>query len=227
MCGRFITTGTWDEYQKYLSILPPEIEKRNGPIPNYNVAITSEQEVIARDADGEVTIEKAVWDFVPEWMKDTSKKTGAIFNAKGEGAANKPFYRTALNSSRCLIPATGYYEFTGSSGSKQPWLVHLPEEGSRFEPFAFAGLVAPNPHSDTITFVIFTLPAHEKVAHLKKRMPVILRPEAVAAWLDSATGKDEAVELMQENRAADLEFYAVSKAVGNVKNKGAELIERA
>jgi len=224
MCGRFITTGTWAEYRRYLNILPAEVDARNGPEPNYNVAPTSELEIIVRDGDENV-IAPVVWGLIPLWAKDS--KIRAQINARGETVAEKPFFRTAFEHRRCLIPATGYYEWRTENKVKQPYLIHLPGDAPTFEPFAFAGVSAYNKALDTTTFAIVTLDADPSVAEIHNRMPVILKPDALEAWMDPATGKDDALDLLQQNRGPDLVYYAVDKAVGNVRNKQPELIEPA
>ena len=224
MCGRFITTGTWAQYRKYLDILPPEVENRNGPAPNYNVAPTEELEILTRGRDG-LAVRSVKWGLVPHWAKDT--KVRMQINARGETAAEKPFFRTAFEHGRCLVPATGYYEWRTEDGEKQPYLLHLPGETPVFEPFAFAGLMSYNRNLDIATFAIVTLPAAAPVMPVHDRMPVILKPDALTAWMDPATDRAAAVDLLQDNRGDDLVYHPVSKAVGNVRNKDPELIERA
>lgn len=222
MCGRFITTGTWAQYRKYLDVLPPEIEKRNGPTPNYNVAPTEELEIVTHGRDGPA-VRSVKWGLVPHWAKDA--KMRMQINARGETAAEKPFFRTAFEHGRCLVPATGYYEWRSEDGVKQPYLIHLTGDAPVFEPFAFAGLMSYNRNLDIATFAIVTLPAAPSVMPVHDRMPAILKPDALAAWIDPATDQATALDLLQANRGDDLVYYPVAKAVGNVKNKGPELIE--
>ncbi len=224
MCGRFITTGTWAQYRRYLSILPPEVDGRNGPQPNYNTAPTSELEIITSH-EGEIIVEPVRWGLIPHWAKDS--KVRAMINARGETVADKPFFRTAFEHGRCLIPATGYYEWRTENKVKQPYLIHLRGDAPVFEPFAFAGIMSTNKILDTRTFAIITLAADEGIADIHNRMPVIFKGEVLAAWLDAETGKAEALDLLQQNRGGELVYYPVSKDVGNVANKGPELIEQA
>ncbi|WP_419908815.1 SOS response-associated peptidase [Hoeflea sp.] len=222
MCGRFITTGTWEEYRKYLSILPPEVERLNGPQPNYNIAPTSELDIIVRQEDA-VAIQPVTWGLIPHWAKDS--KTRAMINARGETVADKPFFRTSFEYGRCLVPATGYFEWKSEGKEKQPYLIHLPGDAPVFEPFAFAGIMSRNKALDTVTFAIVTLAADPSVSHLHGRMPVVLNNDVLDAWMDPETGKAGALELLQHNRGADFIYHPVTKAVGNVRNKGPELID--
>ena len=150
-----------------------------------------------------------------------------MINARGETVADKPFFRTAFEHGRCLIPATGYYEWRTENKVKQPYLIHLPGDAPVFEPFAFAGIMSTNKVLDTRTFAIITLAADEGIANIHNRMPVIFKGDVLDAWLDAETGKAEALDLLQHNRGGELVYYPVSKDVGNVANKGPELIEKA
>ncbi|MEM6460641.1 MAG: SOS response-associated peptidase [Pseudomonadota bacterium] len=222
MCGRFIITGTWEEFRRYMNILPPEVAGRNGPEPNYNVAPTSELEIVVRE-DKSIGIETVPWGLVPHWAKDS--KIRPMINARGETVAEKPMFRTAFEYGRCLIPANGYYEWHTENGAKQAYLIHLDGDAPAFEPFAFAGIMARNRNLEKTSFAIVTLAAHPSISHLHDRMPVVLKPDALKAWIDPDTGKSEALDLLQQNRGADFVFHRVSNAVGNVRTKGPETIE--
>ena len=222
MCGRFITTGTWEEYRRYMNILPPEVSSRNGPEPNYNVAPTSLLDIVVNGKDG-IAIETVTWGLVPHWAKDN--KIRAMINARGETVAEKPFFRTAFEYGRCLIPANGYFEWRTEGKEKQPYLIHLPGDAPGFEPFAFAGIMSRNKNLETTSFAIVTLAAHASVEQLHARMPVVLDPEALKAWIDPDTDKADALELLQQNRGADFIYHPVTKAVGNVRTKGPETID--
>ncbi|MEX3010408.1 SOS response-associated peptidase [Hoeflea sp. TYP-13] len=222
MCGRFITTGTWEEYRRYMNILPPEVEKRNGPQPNYNVAPTSDLEIVTAGDNG-ITIERVTWGLVPRWAKDG--KTRPMINARGETITEKPFFRTAFEHDRCLIPANGYFEWHTKGNVKRPYFIHLPGDAPVFEPFAFAGIMSRNKNLGTVTFAIVTLAAHASVSQLHSRMPVVLKGDALAAWMNPDTQKSDALGLLQKNRGADFVYHPVSRAVGNVRTKGPETIE--
>ena len=221
MCGRFITTGTWAEYRRYMDILPPEVEELNGPIPNYNVAPTTELDILTHH-DGQLSVRSVKWGLVPHWAKDN--KIRAMINARGETVAEKPFFRTAFEYGRCLIPANGYYEWKTENKIKQPHLIHLPGDAPSFEPFAFAGLMAYNKALESTSFAIITLAASTQISDLHDRMPVILKNDVLSAWMDPQTGKEAALEILQSNRGEDLTHFPVSKSVGNVQNKSPDLI---
>lgn len=208
-----------------MNILPEEVDGRNGPEPNYNTAPTSTLDIVTSH-EGEIGIESVKWGLVPHWAKDN--KVRLMINARGETVAEKPFFRTAFEYGRCLIPATGYYEWLvldKKTKDKQPYLIHLPGDAPTFEPYAFAGIMSYNKVLDTRTFAIVTLAATDNISHIHDRMPVILKENAMSSWMDGETSKADALDIMQENRGTDLVFHPVSKDVGKVANKGPELID--
>lgn len=204
-----------------MNILPPDVSARNGPQPNYNVAPTSDLEIVVRKDDG-IAVDQVTWGLMPHWAKDS--KIRPMINARGETVAEKPFFRTAFEHGRCLVPANGYFEWHTQDKVKQPYLIHLPGDAPAFEPFAFAGIMSRNKNLDTVTFAIVTLAAHPSVAHLHARMPVVLNRETLSDWMNPDTAKADALELLHQNRGADFVYHPVSRAVGNVNTKGPETI---
>ncbi len=102
--------------------------------PNHDIAPAQEILAISQDA-GENRLDKFHWGLVPFWAKDVSIGNRMI-NARVESIAEKPSFRDAFKSRRCLIPADGFYEWQGEKGKKQPVFIALPDR----KPFAFAGL---------------------------------------------------------------------------------------
>ena len=123
------------------------------------------------------------WGLIPFWAKDTSIGNRLI-NARGESAAEKPAFRAAFKSRRCLVPADGFYEWKKRKGDqKQPYLVRN-ADGS---PFAFAGLWESwtGPEGEIIeSCTILTTDANDLTQPIHDRMPVILKPEDYDLWLD-------------------------------------------
>ena len=148
-----------------------------------------------------------------------------MINARGETVAEKPFFRTAFEYGRCLIPANGYYEWKTRDKVRQPYLIYLPGQPPSFEPFAFAGIMSRNKTLETTSFAIVTLAADPSVADLHARMPVVLKPDVLERWMDPQTSKADALELLQQNRGADFVHHPVDRVVGNVRSKGPENID--
>jgi putative SOS response-associated peptidase YedK len=121
------------------------------------------------------------WGLVPSWAKDLSVGTQMI-NARAETVAEKPAFRQALEKRRCIVPATGFYEWQGAPGQKQPYAITFPDQPV----FGFAGLWErwrPAEGEPLDTFTIVTTDANESVASIHDRMPVILSPHDADTWL--------------------------------------------
>ncbi len=223
MCGRFARYSLSRELERYFNALPPPFEIQ----PNYNVAPTQEIPVIVLQED-ERHIKKRHWGLVPFWAKDISIGSRMI-NARVETVTSKPAFRAALKQRRCLIPADGFYEWQGKSGSKQPYYFHLPSG----EPFAFAGLYeiwedkeAPPEAGPYKSCTIITTDASESVKDIHNRMPLILKPEAYDAWLDPGNKEPAKIEeLLKTAYVKELKRYPVSKLVNQAGNNKKECME--
>ena len=222
------------------------------PEPDYNVAPTVsvpavfERAVRSADADadagpGEVRRRLAplTWGLVPSWAKDRSIGSRLI-NARIESVAEKPAFRKAFAARRCLLPADGFYEWYTPDGhdadsprgkvKKQPFFLHRRDGGL----LVMAGLyeIWRDPTLDREddaawlrTCTIITTEATDAAGHIHDRMPMVVRPDAVDAWLDPTLNDPARVLDLLVTDAADLEAYAVSTEVNNVKNNGPELLE--
>jgi len=227
------------------------------PEPDYNVAPTVavpavfERTVRAEDAaspsaTGEVRRRLAplTWGLVPSWAKDRS--IGArLVNARVETVGEKPAFRKAFASRRCLLPADGFYEWytpdghdsdtpggrSGKAGrvKKQPFFLHRRDGGL----LVMAGLyeIWRDPTKDRDddsawlrTCTVITTEATDAAGHIHDRMPMVVRPDVVDAWLDPTLTDPDRVRGLLTSDAADLEAYAVSTEVNSVKNNGPELL---
>jgi putative SOS response-associated peptidase YedK len=165
---------------------------------------------------------------IPAWAKD--EKIGySTINARAETVADKPAFRSAFKSRRCLVVADGYYEWIITGGpkskpTKQPYRIHRPDD----RPFGIAGLWEHWEHDgrtiESCTVIVTS--ANAKLAGIHDRMPCIIPHDEYGLWLDPEfQGRDKLLSLLQPSPDAMFESYAVSPAVGNVKNQGAELLE--
>lgn len=196
---------------------------------NYNVAPTHSVPAIRMDAARNLVANNLHWPFVPPWAKDPKKVGYDTYNAKGEEAASKPMYRKAFRTQRCIVPASGYYEWKKiTPKEKQPYYFTL-RSG---EPLAMAGLW--ETWGDKATgktlesFTIVTTEANELIAeiHDKKRMPVLIPREAWSIWLDPTLQEPEVPQSMIVNTPSEMwQRWPVSKAVGNPRNNYPDLIK--
>jgi putative SOS response-associated peptidase YedK len=160
---------------------------------------------------------------VPFWSKEP--KSLAI-NARIESILTKPSFRKPIRSQRCLIPATGFYEWRKEGAGKTPFYIHR-KDG---ELFAFAGIFDEWHVGGTDalkTFAIITTSPNDFMAQVHNRMPLILRPEDEDPWLATEPAKaDGLLQSIQPLPPDKMELYQVSSRVNNVRNQGAELVER-
>ena len=220
MCGRYTLTN------------PDEIAARFGLLgftetriePRFNVAPSQQVPVIVEREDGP-TLTTMRWGFQPSWMRTDGQRPPPI-NARSESLLDRPTFRDAVVRGRCLIPADGFYEWQTLPGQrkKQPMYVRL-RDG---EPFAFAGLYVQGPDRIGETCVIVTMAAHETLASIHERMPVMLDRAVERRWLDrTLTDGPAALNLLQPAPPERYEAYAVSSLVSSARNEGPALIERA
>ena len=201
-------------------------------MPRFNVAPTSQVPIIVRNKDGAPEPKVARWGLIPGWWQK-EKPPSMTFNARSEDAAQKPTWRESLRSSRCLMPARGWYEWNADepvrseSGRKggQPYFLFCPGE----KVIAFAGIwsVWRRPGSDpVVSCALLSTKAAPGIAAIHPRMPVVLKPENQAAWLNPATTADGIQKLIADARQ-DLEAYRVGPEVNNVRNDSPKLMEKA
>lgn len=215
MCGRFIEpelVGTdqehsetkIDPFPKNSVIIPPRGPRRFNVAPTQEILIFGKSPLVAMTAR---------WWLVPSWHQGELKDWKATtFNARIEEAQKKPTFRGVWRHGRCLIPAGGYYEWTGENGAKVP---HVIRSDSNENTLWFAGLASR--WNDLLTCTIMTRSANADVDDVHHRMPVILNLAERESWLG---GSDE-VDVLGET--ARLRHYRVDKF--GVREDGLSLIE--
>lgn len=183
MCGRFIDPnlrGTEIEHSE-ISIDP--FARR------FNIKPT--QDVLIREAN-QHGFSWARWWFIPAWHKgDVKGWKATTFNARIEEAAAKPTFRAAWKYGRCLIPAGGYFEWTGVKGQKTP---HFIQSAGNEETLWFAGLTSV--WNDMRTCTILTRTANKHVESVHHRMPVILNSDERDAWIAGTQAKDLGADVL-------------------------------
>lgn len=208
--------GLDEFYQRFFLINAPTVGKFS-----YNVAPTEKLAYI-RNKAGVNEAHEGRWGLEPHWAKSPDKAMGLWHLARSEGAADKPAFRDALRTSRCVVPVDGFYEWQKleDGKTKQPWYFYRADK----QPVLLAGIYARHSWGDS--FAILTTPANTLMANIHERMPVIVSPEDSARWLAPDVTDPSLVEdLMRACPSEWLETHMVSSAVGNVRNDYAELIE--
>ncbi|MBI1980288.1 MAG: SOS response-associated peptidase [Methylocystis sp.] len=204
MCGRFTQHLSWEELQRLADLIG---QPRNLQ-PRYNVAPTTTIEVVRPACAGNELVPMR-WGFAPSWWKKPLRELPATFNARAETIAEKPMFRSAFATSRCIIPASGFYEWTGAKGSKTPHYF----SASDGRPLAFAGVcgacrdVESNARIESATIIVG--PANSWMRRFHDRMPIILNWRDANAWL---TG-DNPGALLQPAPENALREWTVSRRV--------------
>ena len=200
MCGRFAFNFTWAEIHALLELTTPLDQPPDFIAPRYNAAPTQSLPV-ALDTDGRRILRLMRWGLVPSWAKHRAIGNRLI-NARSETARDKPAFRHAFARRRCLVPASGFYEWKRpeptperKAARKQPYFIQLLDAS----PFAMAGMWEQHVDPDgerLTTFTILTTVPNELVAPLHDRMPVILHPGAYDRWLDPGEHDTDALTAM-------------------------------
>jgi putative SOS response-associated peptidase YedK len=191
----------------------------------YNIAPTAEV-LIVLAGDGGPRGVPARWGLIPSWAKDPAIGN-RLANARSETAHEKPSFRTPFRHRRCLIPASGFYEWQAAAsgrGPKQPYYIHPTGE----DLFGFAGLydVWKGPDGPVTSCTILTMDANPLMARIHDRMPLIVPPQRYGAWLDpKATDPAQVRTLILPFSAERMAAHPVSTRVNRASNEGAGLIE--
>ncbi len=224
MCGRYANFLDEQDLLDEFAVAEAAEDARLLP-PSWNIGPMQLAPVVTLapvggDAPRHRRLVAARWGLVPTWAKDSS--LGAkMFNARSETVAEKPSFRAAFAQRRCLVPASGYFEWQAREGGKQPYFIY-PEDES---PLAFAGLWETRKDSDvrTFTFSILTTAARGDLAAIHDRQPVMLRADERIAWMDVDASADELMAVMASPTPA-MATRPVGKAVGNIRNDDPSLI---
>ena len=216
MCGRFYLTASPAEIRKQF-----KLEKMPELVPRYNIAPMQTSPIVVAD-ESVRALHMARWGLVPSWSRDLSPGAGMI-NAPAETLEEKPAYRKAFDSQRCLVPANGFYEWQTRGTKKQPYKIAV-RNGMLI---AFAGLWerwAPEDGEPVTTFTIVTTRASKLVSEVHDRMPVIIAQPDHQRWL---TAPAAAAKRLLVPFAAGLTIGAVGDRVNNIKNDDVSLLQSA
>ncbi len=212
MCGRFalIAPGSAVAEQFALAEAPPLA-------PRYNIAPTQPVAAVRLNARGERELTHFHWGLIPFWAKDPAIG-GRMINARSETVAEKPAFRAAFRHRRCLVPASGFYEWRKLNGGKQPMYLHGADDGL----LAIAGIwerwQSPD-GSEIESCSLLTTTPNDLVAPIHNRMPVILEPADYATWLDPGPEGEAVLQhLLRAFPSEKMAAYPVSTRVNNPRH---------
>ncbi len=212
MCGRYLLTAPVDALAALFGF-----ENRPNLAPNWNVAPTQPAAVVRPTETGRA-LALLRWGLVPAWAKDPAKGPPLI-NARGETVREKPSFRDAFRTGRCLVPADGFYEWKGAGKAKQAYLARPTAT------VAFAGLAASwrGPDGRTIeSFAIVTTEATGRIAEIHHRSPVVVAPDDFEGWLRAPDAA--AADLIRPPPDDLFSVVPVDNRVGDVRQNDPDLI---
>jgi len=226
MCGRFVLNADTQRILKEFDALLLEPYEFS---PRFNIAPTQIVPVIISDENGHRILRGMRWGLIPSWAKDDSLASRLI-NARSETIAEKPSFRSAFRSRRCLVPATGFYEWKSENKVKTPVLIEVAKRPL----FSMAGLWESWEARDESgaktgeiidTFTILTTDANQELKSVHDRMPRILDRKQEKLWIDPYSDSAKLLEWTTvPYTERSFELRPVSRRVNSPQNEGAELI---
>jgi putative SOS response-associated peptidase YedK len=211
VCGRFTQQFSYSDLHAYFEFFGQPLGNLQ---PRYSICPTQDIIVATASPVGGHSLQRMRWGLVPSWWKKSLKELPSTFNARAETVSEKPTFRAAYRSRRCVIPVSGTYEWQDVPGGKQPWYF-TPATGPLF---LVAGLWEEAPHPDdrtrTITSATMVITdANEFVSRYHDRMPVLLDRDTMTGWLSGALGD----ELLKPAAEGLIRAHPVSRRVNNAR----------
>lgn len=210
MCGRFALNENPRKFAEYFH-LSGDLELS----PSWNIAPSTRICSIITDKVGASHLLKMRWGLIPSWAKDATIGN-KLSNARGETIAEKPSFRSAFKYHRCIIPASGFYEWKTEQGVKQPWYISLKSS----EPMAFAGLWEtwhPKEGETVESCCIITITANSLMEPIHDRMPVILDPDQWKTWLSQQEHEaDKLLPLIRSHESKSMQAWPVTRELNRV-----------
>lgn len=225
MCGRVRLASDYSEIKIRLKF------DQEAPAPNFeqdwNLPPTRPMLVAIKSDDGKRTPKMMRWGLLPHWAKD-ERIAYSTFNARSEEFVTKPAFRDAWkNGQRCLVVTDGFYEWKKldeKGKDKQPFAIAMHDDCQMVMAGLWAKWKDPNTGEEIQSCTILTTTTNEIMGELHNRMPVILDETDWPKWLgEEPATHDELMALLKPCPDEWLKVWPVGKAVGNVRNVGAEL----
>lgn len=218
MCGRYTLVETKGLKKRFNT----DNNLASTVRPNYNAAPKQYMPII-RIKDGRRRIEIMQWSLLPVWAKGNSKFKFSTFNAKAENLMTSGLWKKSFESRRCLVPATGFYEWKSDKDGKHPYYIKVKGR----DIFSLAGIFDEWTDQDTgeiiSSYTIITTTPNKDMKGIHDRMPVILEVKEEKDWLREDADLSDMMALLNPYKDKGLEMYEVDSAVGKVASQGIEL----
>lgn len=209
VCGRFTQQFSYSDLYAYFEFFGQPLGNLQ---PRYSICPTQDIIVATAAPQGGHSLQRMRWGLVPSWWKKSLKELPSTFNARAETVSDKPTFRAAYRARRCVIPATGTYEWQDVPDGKQPWYFTPAQDPF----FLIAGLWEEAPHPEDrkqsiISATMVITDANASVARYHDRMPVLLDRDTMKGWLSGERGE----ELLKPAAEGLIRAYPVSRRVNN------------
>jgi putative SOS response-associated peptidase YedK len=214
VCGRYASSRRPDDLVSYFEVEEPPEEVLP---PSWNVAPTDPVYAVVQREHRQLRVVR--WGVVPSWSKD-ARGAARMINARQESVKDKPAFRKAYATRRCLVPADGYYEWKPEGAAKQPYFL------SAGDPLAMAGIYEHWKSPEGVwlsTCAVITTTAPDDVGEIHDRAPLLVPREHWALWLDPEVA--DPGDLLVPGTPGVLDAWPVSKDVGNVRNNASYLVD--
>ena len=211
MCGRFVNTNKIEDLVEQFNI---DIDSANelSISKSYNICPTQYSPVIFEDTV-QRKIEMMHWGLIPSWSRDKQFSSNMI-NARFETIKEKPSFKNLINTNRCIIIASGYFEWVQAESNKQPYYIYNNEKL-----LPMAGLWTK--WKDILSFTIITRNAHEKLRAIHHRMPLVLDANSIDSYLSNDISFDESYTISNSY----LRYHKVSTMVNSTLNNNETCID--
>ncbi|ASN18168.1 DUF159 family protein (plasmid) [Pantoea ananatis] len=219
MCGRFAQYSSRDEYFEAAGIMADELPFDSQALGRYNVAPGTRVMLLNR-RQGKMKFDPVFWGYKPDWWHKAM-----LINARAETASTGKMFKPLWQNGRVVVPANGWFEWAKTNEGKQPYFIYRKSRQPVF--FAAIGKTPFDKDYGHEGFVILTANSNQGMVDIHDRRPVVLPAEVLIEWLSEDTTPERAVEIVHEAALPedDFKWHKVSKAVGDIHNQGAELID--
>ena len=216
MCGRFNLIATKPQIMAHF-----DLQRMPDYQPDYNIPPGQKILAVVRLDDGSNKGVNLHWGLIPAWAKDRNMAHHTI-NARAETVTEKPSFKAAYRHRRCLIPATGFFEWHNTETGKHPYHIHQEDNAL----FAFAGLWEhwEREQDSVYSCTVITTAATGKMARIHDRMPVIITPDLYNYWLDKTDTAVEMADFLAADAYSAMQLTPISTRINNPRHNDAECL---
>ncbi|HEY8036994.1 MAG TPA: SOS response-associated peptidase [Methylobacter sp.] len=207
MCGRYNLIATGQQIMDHFRLV--SLPAHN---PDYNIPPGQKVLAIVQLEDGSNKAVNLHWGLIPSWAKDRTI-SNRLVNARAETLTEKPSFKNAYRHRRCLVPATGFFEWQSTQSGKQPYHIHKPDNAL----FAFGGVWEHWEHDQETVYscAIITTIANDKIAPIHDRMPVIIAPDDYNRWLSKKITVIEMADFLVSDAYREMLVTPISTRINN------------